>query len=780
MENQNINTKTFNDDAGPEEAGITTIYNDETVAISERFNEIDLPTTYLKATRGAPAQEIKDFLSRPRVLASGLWSAASTSPLYTANLPFYILSDKVFSQKVQGFLGFRATAIVRVQVNATRFQQGRLILHHLPPNVENSDNPAVYSGWKGALTQHPNVQLDAATQTEMVLKVPYASSFNATDLVNGGGKYGQARLSIYSDLATAAGSNSAEYTVWGSFEDVELFGPTLQTSIIPQSGMSLSASAKEIKSTGPISSVSSTVSTIGKALSKTPALSAIGGATTWFADLITKGASAFGFSKPNVVGQPTRMRQENAPYHNNSDAAEATNIMSLFSTNAVGPLPVGRTDTDELSLQYLATRKSYYTEVVWDLTQPAGTTIIAQPCKPTQFSVVHTDTGSGPSQTWFEFTPLAFIGSMFEYWRGGITFTFKIPKTEFHSGRLVATFVPGENYVGSPPSINDGSFLMREIFDMRLGNEFTFTVPYTAIRPYLDETTHMGTMYVQVLNQLVAPDTVSSAVRVLIEVAGADDIEFQGPGTSKIWCPYVPKTYTIQSGQTLVNPTAHNTVGNVIGGGQRYTDGNLSSLYCIGENITSMRQLLKRRSNIGVITAPIQKYQVDPFFLQWLSYDNTVGLVQPAIYGDLLSSIASCFCFSRGGVRFYSYTLDESATIRQLEAYYAPAGSAPYIVYDGSVYAFSNLTGGSYITHNMWNSGIAEFQCPQYLSMHARLNVQKATAATYNGPEANQYRLLIDHGYSISSAAFRMSRSIADDYDLNFFVNVPPMVAYPH
>jgi len=38
MENQNINTKTFNDDAGPEEAGITTIYNDETVAISERFN----------------------------------------------------------------------------------------------------------------------------------------------------------------------------------------------------------------------------------------------------------------------------------------------------------------------------------------------------------------------------------------------------------------------------------------------------------------------------------------------------------------------------------------------------------------------------------------------------------------------------------------------------------------------------------------------------------------------------------------------------------------------
>jgi hypothetical protein len=782
MEPTNTNIKDFKEGSHSEDAGITTMVNDINAVVSERAHEVDLSEQYRQSVHGTADQDIKSYLTRPRVLNSINWTTASTSPLITYEIPFDILASNIFAQKAQGFLGFRATAVVRLQVNATRFQQGRLILHYLPPNVADSDNPAVYSGWKGAMTQHPNVQLDAGTQTEATLKIPYATSFLGTELIGGFGKNGQVRLSIYSPLALTTGSSVAQITTWGYFEDVELFGPTAQSALIPQSGKNLSPSAKEVKATGPVSSLASTISSVGKELTKVPMLSSIAGPTAWFADLVGNTAKAFGFSKPTHVGEGNRTRLENAPYHNNCDGAELTNIMSLFPDASVASLPVGRTDVDELSLQFMATKKSYFTEFNWTTSNTAGTTLFTTDVYPQNYSVSHIDTGAGPSVGWIECTPLAFVGAFFAYWRGGITYTFKFPKTEFHSGRLVATFIPAKGYSAGAPNLVDGAYLMREIFDMRLGNEFTITVPYTSVSPYLSRTETMGRLYLQVLNELVAPDTVPSTVAVLVEVAGAPDIEFEAPVNNVNLQPYIPKTYTIQAGSVqLSNPTALTDETNYIGGGKCFNDGNTSSLYCIGERITSFRQLLKRRSRIWVAGPPVEKFSIDPFFRQFASFDNTTGLVEPTMYGDLYNTLASIYAFGRGGMRFFTWVLDTGGDATYWDAWYQWNPVDPYLAYDGASNVNQYNFCGSWITHKPDLSGIAEFQVPQYMPTHARKNVQKATSATYTGPDANPFRLKVDFNVtSIASDNFYVARAGADDIDLNLFVSIPPLVVLPH
>ena len=47
-------------------------------------------------------------------------------------------------------------------------------------------------------------------------------------------------------------------------------------------------------------------------------------------------------------------------------------------------------------------------------------------------------------------TPLSYFSTMFKQWRGGFKFKFKFVKTEFHSGRIMVTFVPGATSPTNP------------------------------------------------------------------------------------------------------------------------------------------------------------------------------------------------------------------------------------------------------------------------------------------------------------------------------------------
>ena len=78
-------------------------------------------------TREDRIHTIKDFLSRPIVINTGLWSSntAAETQLYTANFPEALISNTMYQEKLRGLVGLRATLVVKVQVNSQPFQQGR-------------------------------------------------------------------------------------------------------------------------------------------------------------------------------------------------------------------------------------------------------------------------------------------------------------------------------------------------------------------------------------------------------------------------------------------------------------------------------------------------------------------------------------------------------------------------------------------------------------------------------------------------------------------------------
>lgn len=96
---------------------------------------VNLSTSYLDmTTREDRIHSIKDFLSRPIIIATNLWSASDPveKQLYTANFPEVLISNAMYQDKLKGFVGLRATLVVKVQVNSQPFQQGRLMLQYIP------------------------------------------------------------------------------------------------------------------------------------------------------------------------------------------------------------------------------------------------------------------------------------------------------------------------------------------------------------------------------------------------------------------------------------------------------------------------------------------------------------------------------------------------------------------------------------------------------------------------------------------------------------------------
>jgi hypothetical protein len=247
---------------------------------------------------------------------------------------------------------------------------------------------------------------------------------------------------------------------------------------------------------------------------------------------------------------------------------------------------------------------------------------------------------------------------MFDYWRGSLQYTFKIAKTEFHSGRIVVAFSPeNKKSTFSVATLTSSDFIYREIIDLRHCNEFTVTVPYMGTSLYkstwtdtlIDLDDKVGALFVFVLDPLVAPDTVSSTLDFVVEVSGGPDIEFAVP-TSRITMNPAHNV-TPQSGWLSSEPSANDTEVVDIGNskvGPPILDFAEAS---IGERIVSFRALL-RRSN--VVTYTDQPYTgkinwtINPHF--W----NSRNVTTPTdfVSTDLHSVLSSVYLYARGGLRY--------------------------------------------------------------------------------------------------------------------------------
>jgi hypothetical protein len=651
---------------------------------------VDLSSNYLSMTaREDRIHTVKDFLSRPIVIKTGLWASsvvpeAAGSQLYTANFPEVLISNAMYQEKLAGFTGLRGTLVVKVQVNSQPFQQGRLMLQYYPYAQYMPNRVALVNSTLQGRSGCPRTDLDLSVGTEIEMRIPYVSPHVYYNLITGQGSFGAIYLVVYSQLRDqVSGTGSVEYTVWAHLEDVDIQYPTgasIYTGSAPNfsslanhlaTGKMTEKQVRQMYSDGSYShkpakifaqssfeltqlnnanSTSSGIGQISEGLSTLSKIPIIGNVFTKPAWISAQAANVFkllGFSKPTLQGLPCESKLRTQTRMANFDGADASHKLALSSSNEIETKTgLSGTSVDEMAISHVASIPNYWDSFTWESTgdsSATGTVLwdnYVTPFKVKPYSSTITDR--------FRTTHMGYIANSNGLWRGSIVYTFKFVKTQFHSGRLRISFIPfyfnSDISTGTP----DISKPQQMIVDLRTSTEVSFTVPYVSSRPWMfcirpesswlnavDDTKQKlmynavtGIVRVEVLNKLVASNSVYPSIDTIVEVNGGPDLDFANP-TCPSFVPYSGaltaaaderEANEVKQEYGVVRPKAQMSIMGANEAVPRneaqkgihppsIDTHKISSnwspeAYCIGEKLMSIRQLIKRFGRIdnGSIT----------------------------------------------------------------------------------------------------------------------------------------------------------------------------------
>jgi hypothetical protein len=785
----------------------TQFVSDKNIVSTSRILPKDIDRLVYDSSSDNISQSIESFLAKPVLILSGnLDSTDTVSTFPLLHIPELPLSSSgVFVDKLSGFLGFRATTVVRIVVNATRFQQGRYILDYMPIGGAdaNSGNATRWIGDHMATlvqrTTLPHVEIDLCCDTEATMRIPYNSALNFYPLSSNPatskyGEWGVLSLNPYVSIGAASGSLTCGFKIYCHFENVELIYAAL-----PQSGRNtFSVKKKNATETeqnsagiGPVSSALIKVRDASAIFAKVPLLSSYASTVSWFADLSASAAKVFGWTKPVVLAPSTRMTQNYLPYAANTDGPDMSFPISLSYENGVGVAAgFSGTDVDEMDFSFLCTIPVWNSTTNWSTGAASGTLLKSLLVSPTADTYTNVVNGT----TFSHYTPMQFVANHFLYWRGSLVFKIKLVKTEFHSGRLLVCFSPfvAEVIVPSNPTIETSVYLHRQIIDVREANEFTFVVPYVSEAPWhvVFNGDRIGTFNVLVLEPLVAPATVKNSIDIIIEKSGGPDLQFATP---QAFIGTYQTGMTPQSGDPFSSVAQEtNTCSNLdttIGTSLVKDDKGINSLLCIGESISSFRTLLKLPQLQIFATPPTPNsfLNVVPYAISSGTIITTINTAA-TVLNDLYSRVASCYVYSRGGVRI-KFLDDASVTVA------TPVAVSLQMV-NGSVTTRSSAVSWSTLNANGNNLNTSrnnspvvyyrigysgEIQVPQYHRFHSRLNsdcvtnasTPYATTSTGTAPRIFISRQTIP----LATVDCVVLRSMSDDGNMGGFLSIPPFFA---
>jgi len=392
----------------------------------------------------------------------------------------------------------------------------------------------------------------------------------------------------------------------------------------------------------------------------------------------------------------------------------------------------------------------------------------------------------GGSATYAVGPPIFYFSNMFSMWRGSVNVTIKIPKTDFHSGRLQVTWTPTR--LGTTvPTLVTGQYALREIIDIKAGNEFTFNLPWMLEQNYISTSEKSGILDIKVLNELRAPETASQTVELLVYYSGGNDFELQLPGYSGGTSGYnsLPFSPQMETGDDLI-------VRSGIAGEKVFQHDTKHSQESTGELALSIKQFLNRNSqlNFRSFVDYGSSVLISPWF-NTIPYIVTVaGLTSQNIGGDISMYMAPLYAFYRGSVR-----LTLSPKCETTSGYQIPRNVFYALVPDNgaaSVPFTSGLTGlGSPAAVN-WTAastpiglqGIAIHQgdipistvhVPYIAKNKCSLNTFLTTNANVVDDKSNpRVRVNVYSNNNFTNTSW--FRSYGEDFQYTYFIGCPPIL----
>jgi len=833
-------------------------------------------------TREERIHTIKDFLSRPIIISTGLWSSATITEtqLYTANFPEALISNSMYLEKLRGFVGLRATLVIKVQVNSQPFQQGRLMLQYFPYAQYMPNRVALVNSTLQGRSGCPRTDLDLSVGTEIEMRIPYVSPHVYYNLVTGQGSFGAIYLVVYSQLRDQiTGTGSVEYTVWAHLEDVDVQYPTGAnvftgsapnfTSIGQQISegkfterdmrtlldskgyqkepdkifAQVASEIKEMKEQGTISSGIGQMSESLNTMSKIPILGNMFTRPAWISAQAANIFRILGFSKPTTQGLPCESKLRGQNRMANFDGADTSHKMALSAQNEIETKSgLAGTSADEMDLSHVLSIPNFWDRFTWSTSDATNAILwdnFVTPFKVKPYSSTITDR--------FRCTHMGYVANSHGYWRGSIVYTFKFVKTQFHSGRLRISFIPFYFNTTISTGVPDVSRTQKVIVDLRTSTEVSFTVPYVSSRPWMysirPEASWLGTdnafMYnavtgivrVEVLNQLVAANSVFQSIDTIVEVSGGPDLTFAAPT-----CPsYVPYSGVFTFAQAQTAKQEHDEEYNnkihaqVMGDNEAIPrndaqhgvhpvtidthkiDSNWSpEAHCIGEKIMSIRQLIKRFGH---------------FFNVTFTDINPAAIIAPFSVQEPVASVTSdktisqfeyyyfIYAFWRGSMRIKSSTFTSNGiskrtqvprasnniwnvglinsvqdTFNTLVARFTAGGVPVQITTPLTVPMLDMGSSNIEVASNI--EGLVEFEVPYYNVSH----ISPATLYTSTERPVEIFNVLKGHippaiatlscralhGFtalsSVEQTNAQFYRAPGDDFTFMYLVGVPPLV----
>jgi len=782
-------------------AGITTTIVSDDTTLTNSLETKPLPTHAVSTS-----ESIRDFLAKPYLIYSGVWSStdATESLLFGG---FGLATDEwlenltSYNQKITGFSMTRSTIVFRLQINATPFHQGKLLMHFLPmAPLHNSLAPAIQNwvsmhNWNlTTRTMQPSIEVDCR-ETAVELRLPYIAPTDyytlgsTTDRQMQKITRGSVYLSVLSALKMGLSATSVDYSFYVSFEDVDLVGP-----LVPQSGAggrmkrvgALKEKEAKAMATTPVSHALSVAGKIASTLGSIPMLSSIATPASWVLQAASGLASAFGWSKPaNEDTGPAISRQWNR-FAATSDGSDYAMPLAMKVGNHVTTTTSKTiTDMDEMSFSFLKSVDAYVNTVNWTASATQGSLLTSKKIGPRQIFRRDPKTRGGTTLYLDSGPPAWYLSNLFKQYRGSIKVKIRIAKTEFHSGRLQITFTP-RCVVNNTPSTTSAFYSLREIIDIRAGNEMEFILPYIMPTPYLDIESSIGQLDIHVLNELRAPETVAQNVDLLFYYSAGDDFELAVPGYSANTKNYVP--FAPQSGVNSDVATDSTLIMEGIGGTPVFRADVTHAEHCVGEIFASIRQFLTRYNQIWTSTLPPAtgpRVAFWPFFANCLTLSSAGVKTSGKYGGDLFSYFAPMYTFYRGGMRVQ---VDTAAAVGSLSLTLTPGQVAP----TREVFSTSTAENGSASAVAFVDSpnttpsgtaltdagiGLYAVSVPYYCKTPVSLVV----------PTSNdRIPYYADNGleYSVPQSAISVEtqstpvyyRSIAEDFQFLYFVGCPPLV----
>lgn len=793
----------------------TTFFADEGTTSKREF------TTSTPGDKVTPEMfTICDFLAKPIMLSSGIWSTADTSNtvLYSIDPGTLINNDfttnlTAWYDKIKGFNLIRGTFVLRVSINAMPFHAGAILIHYLP-NVQ-SVLDAGYSGFDAmhnvnltTKTQQPSMEV-LASQSSAVFEVPYISPTNWFTIPNSVGtanntsvSWGKIYLTVLSPLATGAlQDTTVDYTVYGYWKDIELAAPLVPHSMgkmkmsrkvkaLPPRVSAVAAEAEDTDRT--VSKALSTISLATNAMAAIPSLAPVMGPLSWASGVASGIASAFGYSKPLSDSSPMFMSNQTVRYNGVSDGIDTSIPLGLIHNNMTAIADRYTVyDGDEMSFSFLKAVPAFLSSFAFSKSSNAGTVLYTLNGTPRDLYTSGSKTVGTRTVDYRTGPPIWYLAKCFSLWRGSIKVRLKIVKTMFHTGRLQVTWTPSVLYTTNP-TLTNSSYSMREIIDIRDTDEVELLLPFMVEVEYLstgnqtlEDMVSSGKLAITVLNELRCPDTVNSSVDVLVYVCGGDDFELQAP----VWeseFAYRMNTFSPHMNMSLQQKPEDHKVPRVIGSNAPILNGVDSSSKCIGEHFTSVKQLVNRMTFMNLDSITVTNATFDPWFVDNVSLTPVTGaLSQPTQGGDLFSYVAKMFMYFRGSARIHVLGTRTAGFFYHCLVRAEPTtfvNSTPRLLVgfgtSNSISTSFSKSSAAGVGIANYNDGITSVSVPYYCKTPVSFVIGKNNSSTSTSASTQPIAYLQStfNNTTASSGNNVFFRSMKDDFQFSFFIGCPPVI----